>query len=63
MKLYETVAAFTDFVEAYAYAKKLNEGHPHRVLPGADGFAVQRLVVLEPAYLAFRDKLLSGVGA
>lgn len=62
MKLYKTVVAFTGFVEAYAYAKKLNESHPHRVLPGADGYAVQRLVVCGPTYLAWRKNFLIGVG-
>jgi hypothetical protein len=63
MILWQTVAAFTGFVEAYEHAKTLNASHPHRVYPNADGYAVQRKIVWEPAYLAWRKNLLLGVGA
>lgn len=61
--IWKTVAAFTDFVQAYEHAKTLDAASPHRVYSNADGYAVQRLVVWEPAYLAWRKNLLSGVGA
>lgn len=63
MHLWKTVAAFTDFVEAYEHAKKLNAASPHRVYPYADEFAVQRRVIWEPTYLAWRKNLLMGVRA
>jgi hypothetical protein len=61
--IWKTVAAFSDFVQAYDHAKKLDAVSPHRVYPNADGYAVQRKIVWEPAYLAWRKNLLLRVGA